>query len=203
MPTSGAAAQSADARLDPDLASVARRVRRITVQVRGPGAATGSGVIWSARGIVVTNAHVARGPATVVLPGGERLGGRLIAWDPERDLAALSIDAGALPAAEVADSDAVRVGEIAVAVGHPFGLTGAMTAGVIHAIAPRREGGRARFIQADLSLAPGNSGGPLADARGHVIGVNTMIAGGLALAVPSNTVVRFLAALRDRAAAPP
>jgi serine protease Do len=77
------------------------------------------------------------------------------------------------------------VGELVVAVGNPLGFVGALTTGVVHA--PTR-----RWVHADVRLAPGNSGGPLADARGRVIGINTMIAGGLALAVPSNSVTRFL-----------
>jgi serine protease Do len=105
-------------------------------------------------------------------------------------------------AADIGDSDALRVGELVVAVGSPFGLAGAVTAGVIHAIPSRRPSGP-RFIEADVRLAPGNSGGPLADSRGRVIGINARIAGGLALAVPSNVVTRFVASLRRGAIAVP
>jgi serine protease Do len=185
---------------DDELAAVADRLRRQTVQVHGSG--IGSGVVWSADGLIVTNAHVARGRRRVVLGDGRRFDGRLVAWDPERDLAALAIDARELDPVEVRDSDTVRAGELVVAVGHPFGLTGAVTIGVVHAMPRPGSAGRG-LVQADLRLAPGNSGGPLADARGRVIGVNAMIAGGLALAVPSNTVVRFVAAIAGRAAAVP
>jgi serine protease Do len=147
--------------------------------------------VWRSDGLIVTNAHVAQRGATVVLADGRVFDAELVRWDPERDLAALRIAASALPAAQVGDAETLRVGEMVFAVGNPLGLTGALTAGMIHAIGPRHEP-RPRWIQADLRLAPGNSGGPLADARGHVVGVNAMVAGGLALAVPSSTVERFL-----------
>lgn len=102
-------------------------------------------------------------------------------------MAALSVNATGLPAAEIGNSSALRAGEIVVAVGNPLGLVGAVTLGIVHSgAAPQR------WVAADVRLAPGNSGGPLADVNGRVIGINSMIAGGLALAVPSNTAVRFL-----------
>jgi serine protease Do len=186
-----------------DLTAVAGRLRRVTVQVHGARGGMGSGVIWASDGLIVTNAHVATSRRVgVVLPAGGTHEARLLAWDPERDLAALAIDAHDLPAADVGDSAVLRVGALVIAVGNPLGLAGAVTAGVIHAIGPRRSAGSS-FIQADLGLAPGNSGGPLADAGGRVIGVNAMIAGGLALAVPSNLVQRFLAPLQWSAATVP
>jgi len=93
--------------------------------------------------------------------------------------------------AAFADSDALRVGALVVALGHPLGLRRTLTAGVVHAFAPSLPGGR-RWIHADLRLAPGNSGGPLADTAGQVVGINTMIAGDLALAIPINDVRRFV-----------
>jgi serine protease Do len=174
---------------------MAEQLRRSTVQVRGhrsPGG--GSGVIWRADGLIITNAHVARGPrATVELSDGRTFDAVVTTRDERRDLAALKVDATDLPAARIGDSDALRVGALVLAVGNPLGLTGALTTGVVHAAAspdgPRQQG----WVRADVRLAPGNSGGPLADARGSVIGINSMIAGGLALAVPSNAVERFLA----------
>jgi serine protease Do len=201
MPTNGEALDMRPA-LDRDLTAVAAELRRITVEVQRTGSGAGSGLIWASDGLIVTNAHVAAGRARVVLPGGRALDGRLLAWDPERDLAALAIDANGLATAEIRDSDTARVGELVVAVGAPLGLAGTVTVGVIHAIAPSRSARRG-FIQADLRLAPGNSGGPMADARGRVIGINAMVAGGLAVAVPSNAVARFIASLPHRAAAAP
>jgi serine protease Do len=185
--------------LSDELAAVAARVRRSTVLVAGRGRGTGSGVIWASGGLIVTNAHVARDSrSSVVLADGSSLPAVVTARDPHRDLAALAVDAQDLPAAEVADSDGLRVGDLVLAVGNPLGMIGALTTGIIHAMSPKDGPGRRRWIQADVRLAPGNSGGPLADARGRVLGVNTMVAGGLALAVPSNAVADFLGGAVER-----
>lgn len=171
-----------------DLDTLSQRLRRSTVHVRGRGPGGGSGVIWDASGLVITNAHVVRGPeAEVELFDGRRLEAAVTGLDRGRDLAALRITADDLPAASIGDSDTLRVGELVIAVGNPLGLTGAVTSGIIHTIDPR-----GRFVQADVHLAPGNSGGPLATARGDVIGINSMVSGGLGLAVPSNVVSAFL-----------
>jgi serine protease Do len=178
--------------LPPHLTSVADRLRLVTVEIDSPNG-HGAGVLWSPA-LIVTNAHVARAPRVrVALPDDRRVEARLLAADRSADLALLEIARCGLPPAAVADSDAVRVGALVVAFGHPLGLRRTLTAGVVHALAPMRPGGR-RFIQAALRLAPGNSGGPLADTTGRVVGINTMLAGGLALAVPVNDVRRFVAA---------
>jgi serine protease Do len=151
-----------------------------------------------------------------------KLQGTLIAVDPEHDLAALRVHASGLQPAQIGNSTALRVGELVLAVGHPLGRVGALTLGVVAARAPvdpdtrlepvepaddalthpAADGdsspGRERrhsidFIQADIRLYPGNSGGPLADAQGRVVGVNAMIGGGLAFAIPSCVVDQFLA----------
>ena len=192
----GGPSERARSGIDGCLSTLADRLRAITVQVHGEPAGVGSGVLWSRDGLIVTNAHVVRGRVNVKLPGGRVVMARLLARDPEHDLAVLAIDAHGLAAAEIGDSDRLRVGQLVVAVGNPLGLAGAVTAGLIHAIGPRRPAGPS-LIQADLRLAPGNSGGPLADARGRVIGINAMIAGGLALAVPTRLVARFLASPRS------
>jgi len=182
--------------LSDELAAVAARLRRSTVLVRGRGRGAGSGVIWSSRGPIVTNAHVAQGPrSSVGLSDGRSLEAVVTARDPYRDLVALAVDAQDLPAADAADSDGLRVGDLVLAVGNPLGMIGALATGIIHttgAAGARNGPGGQHWIQADVRLAPGNSGGPLADARGRVIGINTMVAGGLALAVPSNAVTEFL-----------
>src|SRR5258706_1354022 len=165
---------------------VAERLRRSTVQVqsRGRRQGGGSGVIWSGDGVIVTNAHVARdSDAKVALWDGSTHEATLVHHDSRRDLASLKIEASGLPAATPGDSSALRVGELVIAVGNPFGFIGALTTGVVHSL-PNRQ----RWVAADVRLAPGNSGGPLADAQGRVIGINPMIAGGLALAVSSNAV---------------
>ena len=189
-----------EAALAEELAVTAALVQRSTVQVRSRGRGAGSGVIWNPDGLIVTNAHVVRGPAaTVELADGRAFEAEVTSHDPPRDLAALRVRAADLPAATIADSDVLRVGQLVAAVGNPLGLSGALTLGIIHAIAPSPGQGRQAWVQADVRLAPGNSGGPLADAQGRVIGINSMIAGGLALAVPSNAVRVFLGDRGQRA----
>src|SRR6202790_1328500 len=174
---------------------IAEKLRRSTVLVLPGERGNGSGVIWSADGVIVTNAHVARASQMrIQLWDGRELHPALVPRDTRRDLAELRISAANLPAAVAADSSQVRPGELAIAIGNPLGFVGALTTGVIHAVGPLRGLGSQSWVQADVRLAPGNSGGPLADARGHVIGINTMVAGSLALAVPSNTVQDFLSA---------
>jgi len=168
---------------------VAERLRRSTVHV----GRSGSGVIWDTSGLIITNAHVARAPKLQVdLWDGRSFEGDVVARDPRRDLASLRIEAAALPAVTAGDSSALRVGELVVAVGNPMGFVGAVTTGVVHALTRR-------WVHADVRLAPGNSGGPLADLKGQIVGINTMIvAGGLALAIPSRAVQSFLTHTRSR-----
>jgi serine protease Do len=173
---------------------IAEQLRRSTVLIHAGGRGSGSGVIWSNEGTIVTNAHVVRGSNTrVQLWDGREFDATVTARDPRHDLATLRISASALPAASHADSSLLRPGELAIAIGNPMGFVGALTTGVIHAIGPLRGLGPQTWVQASVRLAPGNSGGPLADARGHVVGINTMVAGRLALAIPSNAVRDFLA----------
>ena len=175
------------------LGEVGERIRRYTVLVQPGGRGSGSGVVWDSNGLIVTNAHVARGSkALVTLWDGREFDATVEARDPRRDLAALRISAIGLTAAAVGDSSRVRPGEMAIAVGNPLGFLGAMTMGVVHAVGPIRGLADRKWVQADVKLAPGNSGGPLSDVRGRVIGINTMVAGRVALAIPSNEVLRFL-----------
>jgi serine protease Do len=178
----------------PGLGEIAERLRRSTVLVRPCGSrGNGSGVLWSPDGLLVTNAHVAcKSRAEVSLWDGREFSAEVTAREARSDLAALRISCGNLSAAEVGDSSRVRPGEIAIAVGNPLGFLGALTTGVVQAVGPIRGWGSHTWVQSDVRLAPGNSGGPLADARGRVIGINSMVAGRLALAVASNEVARFL-----------
>jgi serine protease Do len=181
-----------------EFGEIAERLRRSTVQVFSQGHdGGGSGIIWSSAGQIVTNSHVARASqADVVLWDGRRLPARLVSRDARRDLAELRIESSVsesgLPAATAGDSDALRPGELAIAIGSPLGFAGALSTGVIHSVGPIAGMGRERWIGASVRLAPGNSGGPLADARGRVIGINTAIFNGLGVAVPSNAAVDFL-----------
>lgn len=217
------------AALSESLAETAAQVRASVVQVRAGRNGVGSGVVWSvgqadasgeAEAIVITNAHVARATRetsfTLRLADEREIQATLVAIDPGHDLASLTTRASNLQAATIGDSSALRVGELVLAVGNPFGREGAVTSGIVAARAPadpdldvepaeeeerpdRSRSGRGRWhlpgvdlIQADISLYPGNSGGPLADARGRVVGINAMVGGGLAFAIPSRTVQNFL-----------
>jgi len=173
--------------------AVAEELRRSTVLIEAGGRGSGSGVIWQPDGLIVTNAHVAHSSRMrVQLWDGRELPAEVTMRDPRVDLATLRISASELPAAESGDSSNLRPGQLAIAIGNPLGFVGALTTGVIHATGPFRALGPRSWVQASVRLAPGNSGGPLADASGRVIGINTMVAGGLALAIPSNAVTQFL-----------
>jgi serine protease Do len=173
---------------------IAEQLRRSTVLIHSGGRGSGSGVIWSGNGMIVTNAHVVHGSnVRVQLWDGREFDAAVTARDPRQDLAELRISATSLPAACLGDSSQLRPGQLAIAIGNPLGFVGALTTGVIHAIGPLPGLRRQTWVQASVRLAPGNSGGPLADAHGHMIGVNTMVAGRLALAIPSNAVRDFLA----------
>jgi len=179
----------------PDIAGLAVELQRVTVEVTDGGQLLGSGVLWPA-GYVVTNAHVVRRPeASLRLVDGRCLRARVLARDSDTDLALLGVPGTGLPAATLAEPDSVRVGSFVAAVGHPLGVRGALSTGIVCAIGPIDRKGRA-WIQADLHLAPGNSGGPLADAAGCIVGVNSRAAGPLALAVPMSVVVRFVQSAR-------
>lgn len=175
------------------LGEVGERIRRYTVLVQPGPRGSGSGVVWDSNGVIVTNAHVARGSrALVTLWDGREFEGKVTTRDPRRDLALLQISANGLEAAIPGDSLRVRAGEVAIAVGNPLGFLGAMAMGVVHAVGPVERLGERIWVQADVKLAPGNSGGPLADVHGRVIGINTMVAGRVALAIPSSDVSQFL-----------
>jgi serine protease Do len=179
-----------------ELAEIANRVTK-SVALIGHRGGNGAGVIWRSDGQIVTNSHVASGNrADVMLADGRKFPGVVIARHRTRDLAIVKVDAEDLPAIEVGDSSTVRPGQFAFAIGHPFGLRNAVTAGIVVAAGQAvTEGGpqTGDHLQADVALGPGNSGGPLIDASGKVIGINTMVAGRLSLAIPSQAVERFVA----------
>lgn len=206
---------------------LAARARQSVAQVQAGDRGIGSAIIWETsapdasgevEAVIVSNAHVVIASRsdrlTLKLSDGREIEARVVALDPERDLAALRARARDLAPAPVGDSSALRVGELVMAVGNPLGVEGAVALGVVAAHAPadpdlelepaepgesptrgphpRHRMARAPLVQADIRLYPGNSGGPLLDARGRVVGVNAMVGGGLGFAVPSNAVARFL-----------
>jgi serine protease Do len=174
-------------------AEAADRVRGGVVHLRVGAASGGAGLVWPG-GVVVTNAHVAtERRVTVRLPDGSFVEGETVWRDPARDLAVVAAPGLAgLPAVEPGDAGRVRPGSLIFAIGHPWGVRDAVSVGVFHRVGPIAPGlgvpdpiRRQAWVQAAVRLAPGNSGGPIADAEGRVIGVSAMIVGGLALAVPA------------------
>jgi len=150
------------------------------VVVRGHRFGAGAGIVWDANGLILTNNHVVgRRLPIVMLQNDQEYGSRLIARDPDVDLALLSIDATDLTPLEPA-SVSPRVGEMAFAFGHPWGQRNTVTRGIVSALvsAQNRRGDKLPVIRSDAPLAPGNSGGPLVNASGEVIGINAMIVGG-------------------------
>jgi Do/DeqQ family serine protease len=173
-------------------------------EFRQPG--LGSGVIVDKRGYVLTNFHVIRGAdsVTVKLPSKQEFQGRIVGTDSKTDLAIVRFQPeGDLRVAALGDSDTLRVGEWAIAIGNPFGLDQTVTVGVVSATG-RSEVGIAtyeNFIQTDASINPGNSGGPLVNLKGEVIGINTAIVAtgqGIGFAIPANMVKRVTSQLIDR-----
>jgi serine protease Do len=178
--------------LERDLLALAAALRASTVAVHaGRGSGSGSGVVWSADGAIVTNAHVARtARVEIELPDGRRLVGSVERRDERRDLARVRVDADGLTPALHRDPGDLRVGEFVAAFGHPLGVRDVLSTGIVFA---RYRSGENRFVTADVKLAPGNSGGALADSAGRVVGINSMVAAGLALAIPADDVARFMA----------
>jgi S1-C subfamily serine protease len=182
--------------LNAGMADVIDRVHRGLVHISN-GRGAGAGTIWHPDGLIVTNAHVVQGRQHLkaTLPDGRTLPARLLAADPDRDLAALSVDATDLPTIEIGDSRSVRPGQWVMAVGHPWGIQGSVTSGVVIGSGdslPEMRPGR-DWIALSLHMRPGHSGGPLVDSQARLIGINTMITGpDVGFAIPVQTVKAFL-----------
>ncbi len=158
--------------------------------------AIGSGFIVRSDGYVLTNNHVIEGAKEIVvtLADGRKFDGKIMGRDPRNDLAVVKIDAKNLPAVQLGDSDKIRPGDFSIAIGNPYGLQHTVTAGIISGLARSLDGDPAEpgiYIQTDAAINRGNSGGPLIDIDGKVVGINTAIipqAQGLGFAIPINVV---------------
>ncbi len=192
------------ANLNNALAGAAEAVRRSLVHVRTRRGG-GAGVVWR-DDLVITNAHVAhRSPVSVVLLDGQAVEGRLTALDADADLAAIAVDVPGLAPAIIGDSQALRPGELAFAHGHPWGISGVVTSGAVIGVGADWPGlpavdGRREWLVVNMRLRPGNSGGPVLDAAGRVIGIAAIMAGpNVGMAIPSHIVERFVRAhIRQR-----
>jgi serine protease Do len=188
------------------LGDAAARLRASVVAIvddsrRQAGGGHGAGIAWSGD-LFVTSAHVVTKKKAIVLTSdGRAIDGTVVARDAARDIAVVQAPQARVPAVTTRDPHDLRPGSFVFAVGHPMGVRDAVSIGVLQAVRTLPDGyglngkGSLPWVQADIRLAPGNSGGPIADVEGNVIGVSAMIVSGLALAVPAPDVEQLLSSL--------
>lgn len=187
-------------------ARLAARVQRTLVRVESGRWGAGAGTIWHSDGLILTNSHVARSRRLrISLPDGRQAAARVLARSRDLDLAALTVELSDLPTIELGDSEKLQPGHWVTAFGHPWGVEGAATAGVVigqGAHMPGRPTFGRNWLAVGLHYRPGHSGGPLVDSAGCLVGINTVMVGpDVGLAVPVHEVKRFLKHSLQRAAA--
>jgi S1-C subfamily serine protease len=192
-------------RFNDELAAVSELTLRSLVRIRNGRQGVGSGTIWHADGLIITNNHVIAGDRwlhtvsdqlAVVLSDGRELPATVLAHNPDYDLAALRVQATDLPTIALGDSRQLQAGQMVLALGFPWGVTGGATTGVVIGVGANlpelRESGR-EWLAASLHLRPGHSGGPMIDTQGRLVGINTMMNGpDVGVAVPVHVAKAFL-----------
>lgn len=192
--------------INDDAATLSDRVLDSLVQINNGQRGVGAGAIWRSDGLIITNAHVILGrrgqvsnALSVTLRNGRDYPARLIAYDMQRDLAAIRIDASDLSAIEIGDSRHLKAGDLVLALGYPWGIKGGATSGVVigsGAQLPELGDNQREWIAASLHLRPGHSGGPMVDSRGRVVGINTLMNGPeVGVAIPAHVAEEFLKAV--------
>jgi serine protease Do len=192
--------------LNDDAAAISDRVLNSLVQINNGQRGVGAGAIWRSDGLIITNAHVILGrrgqvsnSLSVTLRNGRDYAARLVAYDLQRDLAALRIDASDLAPVEIGDSRHLHAGDLVLALGFPWGVKGGATSGIVigsGAQLPELGDNQREWIAASLHLRPGHSGGPMVDSRGRVIGINTLMNGPeVGVAIPVHVAEEFLTAV--------
>lgn len=178
--------------LNVEMASLVTQARQRLVQVTDGYQSVGAGTVWHPAGLIVTNAHVAHTRRLqIVLQDGQTFPARILARDNRYDLAALAVDAHDLPSMKLGDSKKLVAGQWVLALGHPWGETGATTAGIV--IGQETSADERQWLTVDLRLRPGHSGGPLIDSKGQLVGINTMMNGPeVGVAIPVNVAKHFL-----------
>ncbi len=184
-------------KLSQEMSTAIEKARHSLVQISNGRGGAGAGTVWHPEGLIITNAHITRRHRNlkVTLPDRGTWPARLLAEDSSCDLAALSVEAEQLPTIQLGHSRQLQPGQWVLALGHPWGVLGAATAGAVIDVGPLPESPWAagEFIQVGLHLRPGHSGGPLIDPAGRLVGINTMMAGpDVGLAVPVHVVKTFL-----------
>jgi serine protease Do len=191
--------------LNEEMGQLALNAQRSLVHVTNGRHSGGAGTIWHPDGLIITNAHVVRDRSPqVTLPDGTTRSARILAYDSNIDVAALSVEASHLPTINLGESRRLQPGQWVVALGHPWGVSGAATAGVVIGVGadlPEVPHSNREWIAVSLHLRPGHSGGPLVDAQGRLVGINTMMVGlEVGMAVPVHVVKAFL---KQALASPP